>query len=119
MGDRVVVLFKDQGGYAPGVYLHWLGHAVFDILKEATPRLRKGDAGYSAARFCGAACARNPEVNYGIGLVEAPSADVDWEKYSPGDRGVVVVDCDTGNVEHVCGYKDEEVPAPKSLALVD
>jgi hypothetical protein len=60
MGDRVVVVFKDKGnpnGVA-ALYAHWLGDAVVDVLVDAAPSMRKGDASYAAARAVAAVCER-------------------------------------------------------------
>lgn len=116
MGDRVIVLFKDSTGFAPGVYGHWLGGAIGAVLRDAASTLRKNDPGYSAARMCAAMCER-ASGNSGVGLVDAPQGEPDWEKYSHGDRGVVVVDCETGAVEQMCGYAADEDPLPKKLDM--
>src|SRR5437588_4484632 len=55
MGDRVIVVMKDGDSYSPGVYLHWGGSGIIDLLQRAAPRMRAGDASYASARFCGVA----------------------------------------------------------------
>jgi hypothetical protein len=100
MGERAIVLFKDEDSYAPGVYLHWHGDDVPAWLKEAGPSLRAGDAGYAAARFA-QFCGNRIEGSLSLGLTAAPTEEEreDWEDYSPGDHGVFVVDCESGKVE--------------------
>lgn len=110
MGDRAVVVFTDDEGetYSPGVYLHWNGGQVPDLLKKALPRMRTGDAGYSAARFCGVAH-ENIEGALSLGLVDAPERDAGskefpWAEYSHGDAGVFLVDVNTWKVDVKEGY---------------
>lgn len=106
MGNRAVVVFKDSGGYAPAVYLHWAGAEIAELLKEAAPVMRHADASYSAARFCGVCHSHSPNRNIGLGLIEAPKdmAEVQSEGYSHGDAGVFEVDCETACVNAYNGY---------------
>jgi hypothetical protein len=94
MGSRAVVVFVDGDKTSPGIYLHWDGHKVQELLEAALPRLRHGDAGYSAARFCGVCHERIPG-NLSLGLVDAPSRD-DSGGY---DHGVFYVDVRTWEVD--------------------
>ncbi len=120
MGDRVIVLMKDQRGYSPGVYMHWGGAHVLAFLEKAASRMRKGDASYAAARFCGVV---HGEIsgNLSLGLLPAPATngiqEIDWKTYSHGDAGVVVVDVDTGNIVAHAGYLAEELKGQRHLAL--
>jgi hypothetical protein len=100
MGCRAVITFVDRNGYSPAVYLHNAGWRVKQLLTAAAPHLRRGDAGYSAARFCGY-CHTQMEGNTGLGLIAAPKAagpDFNWSAYSHGDNGVFIVNVDTGAV---------------------
>lgn len=52
MGDRVVVTFtNDNLHYSPGVYMHDMGSEAHTLIEQAAPMMRRGDTGYSAARF--------------------------------------------------------------------
>ena len=54
MGDRAIVRFPDPHlGGGVEVYLHHDANNVPQWLKDAAPRMRKGDASYAAARFIG------------------------------------------------------------------
>lgn len=106
MGDRAIVYFKSgSSDAAPGVYLHWDGHKVKQLLEEAIPRMRSGDPGYSAARFCGV-CHENIEGNRSLGLLCPPP---DFEENtlkagSHGDAGLFLVDVDTWEARCYGGY---------------
>lgn len=106
MGDRAVVVFRSAEDYSPGIYLHWDGYRVAELLEAATPRLRQGDAPYSAARFCGA-CHEHIPGNLSLGLLSPPVVaegavrpDFSFYGYGHGDEGVFVVDVATFVVEH-------------------
>ena len=107
MSNCAVVVFKSQDtDYSPGIYLHWSGEEVVKLLKTAAPRLRKGDAGYAAARFCGV-CHESIRGNYSLGLLAPPHPAViqseGWGSYGHGDAGVAVVNVDTGVVKFFAG----------------
>lgn len=101
MGDRAFVVCKSGEDYAPAVYLHWDGSHVPQLLKEAAPRMRKGDQHYAAARFCGH-CHEQIKGGLSPGILPPPKPDdngkIDWDAYADGDNGVFVVDVDTGQV---------------------
>jgi hypothetical protein len=104
MGDRAIVVFTSGEGekadYSPGVYVHWSGSAIPEMLKKAAPSLRKGDPSYAAARFCGF-CHTMLEGSLGLGLFDAPTKEDiadNFQDYSHGDNGVFIVDIDTGKV---------------------
>lgn len=109
----MVVTFRNGDEYSPGVYLHWGASDVFNCLIGALPRLRAGDPGYSAARFCGVIHAEL-SGNTGIGLLNVPTADDiqgGFTEYTHGDGGVIVVDTVTGDVSCHAGYwTDQEHP---------
>lgn len=99
MGNRVIVRFDDDRPRA-GVYLHWDGDKALDWLREAAPRMRKGDASYAAARFCGV-CHEKIEGGLSLGLMgpeECTPEIAEWQ-----DNGMLIVDCQTGRVKHVYG----------------
>ena len=100
MGDRAIVRFDDADGPVAGVYLHWYGDQVIAWLREAAPRMRKGDAGYAAARFCGLAHERI-EGGLSLGLMRPDDCTPEAAKWQ--DNGMYVVDCRTGRVQHVWG----------------
>lgn len=105
MGDRVLVAFTDDDGtsYSPAVYMHWGGSDAADMIKAAVPHMRRGDALYAAARFCGECHKQLPGVT-GLGLMAGPDAGADWDEYSHGDAGVYLVDVNTGKVDARGGY---------------
>lgn len=101
MGDRSITVFKNGDHYSPGVYLHLRGTETPGYIKTASSRFRAGDAGYSAARFCGY-CHTKIDDNTGLGLLPPPpdgdKTDWSFDGYGPGDAGVFVVDVNTGKV---------------------
>jgi hypothetical protein len=102
MGDRAVVVFVTDDEISPGVYLHWHGSDALDFLRAASPRLRRSDPGYSAARFCGF-CHTQIEGNLSLGLIDAPTTEDfkdSFETYSPGNSGVFIVNCNSFKVTH-------------------
>ncbi|OGS32994.1 MAG: hypothetical protein A2218_10435 [Elusimicrobia bacterium RIFOXYA2_FULL_53_38] len=94
MGSRAAVVFVDGDKTSPGIYLHWDGHQVQGLLEEALPRLRRGDVGYSAARFCGV-CHERISGNLSLGLIAPPSRD-DSDVFN---HGVFYVNVRTWEVE--------------------
>jgi hypothetical protein len=102
MGDRSITVFKINDYYSPGIYLHWNGTETLEWIQASVGQLRRGDVGYSAARFCGF-CHEQIKGNLSLGLVQAPdpsAEDFDWDYWGPGDNGVFEVDCKTGEVTH-------------------
>lgn len=103
MGNRAIVKFvsstrddladtANAAGFA--VYQHWGADDVRAWLKEAAPSLRKGDAGYAAARWVGFLCQHKLPLDrdgrgYSVGMVA--------EAHDP-ENGLYVVDVDTGKV---------------------
>lgn len=106
MGDRAIVRFDDERGPVAGVYLHWHGECVADWLNEAAPRMRKGDGGYAAARFCGYA---HNQIDGGLSLGLMRPQECTPETAQWQDNGMHIVDCCTGQVRHVMGPDDEGV----------
>lgn len=51
MGDRATIYFHGAGYETAGVYLHWDGSRVVELLEAAQPRMRISDPSYAAARF--------------------------------------------------------------------
>lgn len=100
MGDRAIVRFDDADGPVCGVYLHWHGYRALGWLREAAPRMRKGDASYAAARFCGLAHERI-EGGLSLGIMHPDRCTPETAEWQ--DRGMYIVDCNTGRVKHVHG----------------
>lgn len=111
MGDRAMVFVEGAcGDLAPcGMYLHWGGSVVIDIISAAVKRMRKGDPGYSMARLIG--CAHGKIAgNLSLGVVQASktNSERDFVRTSPGDAGVAVYNCSTGRVRLFGGYLADE-----------
>ncbi len=124
MGDRAIVVFYEKHRdneyrFSPGVYLHWGGSEVHSLLQEALPRMRRGDASYSAARFCGV-CHENIDGNLSLGLLPAPSSweEATSESYSHGDAGVFLVDVQTWVVRCFNGYGFEPLGAADAVGAL-
>jgi hypothetical protein len=100
MGNRVIVRFDGSAGPVAGVYLHWYGSDALAWLREAAPGLRKGDAGYAAARFCGFCHER---ISGGLSLGLLRPEDCNAESAGWQDNGMYIVDCTSGQVKHVRG----------------
>lgn len=127
MGDRATLLVTDSGGTQPicGIYLHWHASDVPRLLPLAFKRMRGGDVGYSTARLIGVL---HEEIlgNLSLGVQppppdsdEAPwSSDAVLQAYSPGDGGVVVINCSTGEVRCTGGYLGREWHPPGVSDLV-
>lgn len=119
MGDRVIVVCKEGSIYSPGVYLHDGGSQVKDLLIKAAPYMRRGDCSYAVARFCGAC---HEELNsdvLGMGVLNGPTKeDVknNFENYSQGDAGVVIIDVEHGKVKAFEGYLEKETFPTLELA---
>lgn len=124
MGDRAIVVFTDdncEGEYSPGVYVHNSGYRIAELIREFAPAMRRGDAGYSAARFCGELHECIPG-KLGLGLVPGPGKPQsydDWKKYSHGDAGVFVVNVSNGDVATYGGYGQPFVVPPDSFGVED
>lgn len=127
MGDRAFVIFRDKYRISPGVYLHWHGDAVPEILRELAEYMqgRHGDAQYAAARYTGI-CHRRISGNLSLGIVPNSLRHADLgdasvlEAMSPGNAGVVVVDTDDFTWKAHGGYLAGHHPAqaPPPLVLV-
>jgi hypothetical protein len=96
MGSRAVFVCHENGEeFSPGIYIHWGGDEALDLLRRAAPHMCMYDASEAAARLCGFLHGEIPGA-HGVALwpPPQPGADgsVDWERYSPGDWGVVAVD---------------------------
>jgi hypothetical protein len=105
MGDRALILFKNQDTVSPTVYLHWNGSDVplFICRLSILMADRRNDPSYAAARFIGLAHEDIPG-NLSLGVMETPEelrqAVLDNDAnviadFSHGDSGVVVVDTAT------------------------
>lgn len=101
MGNRAIIRFPDRQaseelGYAVGVevYLHWDADDVIDWLKEAAPRMRKGDGAYAAARFVGLC---HEKIPGGLSLGIMPLGMCNY-------GAIFSVDCLTGKVKVPSGF---------------
>lgn len=105
MGDRAIIYFQNRGIFSPGIYLHSDGSDAPDWIRAAMPHLRRGDAGYSAARFCGC-CHAWIDGNMGLGLVDPPTeADIKNKFKDNEHEPTFLVDMDTGQVSGFGGAK--------------
>lgn len=99
MGDRACVIFFDDTGVSPTVYLHWHGSTVPVWLDHLKSRMatRYGDAAYAAARFVGI-CHGSISGNLSLGISSNDFSLADllskdrMDEASPGNAGIVVVD---------------------------
>lgn len=111
MGDRSITIVKAGANIAAcGVYTHWRGEESVSDLKDAIPRMRANDPDYSAARLIGELHAKM-EGNSGLGVVPPP-ADLKPEtlkEYTHGDAGVLVYDCETGELSAYAGYQERKL----------
>ena len=111
MGDRVIFVCQDHSGEcSPGVYMHVGGEGALDLLQEAASQMRANDIGNAAAGLCGFICSIIPDAaatGY-VSLLDPPQRSIDgfidWDMYSPGDAGVVVINVDDGSVTCHAGY---------------
>lgn len=98
MGDRAIVVFQRGDLFSPGIYLHSNGSDAPDWIRAAVPHLRRGDAEYSAARFCGC-CHAWIDGNTGLGLLPPPDKDdvrTGFDMYT--DDALFIVCMETGQV---------------------
>jgi hypothetical protein len=99
MGSRAVFVCHENGeNYTPGIYIHWGGTEALELLEKAAPRMNMYDAREAAARLCGFLTEQPPGTT-GLALLPPPArrhdGTIDWDKYSPGDAGVIAIDvCD-------------------------
>lgn len=101
MGNRAIIRFPDAAlsaecGRPMGVevYLHWHADDVKAWLKEAAPRMRKGDGSYAAARFVGLC---HEKIKGGLSLGIMPLG-------TTFDGVIFSVDCTTGKVKVPQGF---------------
>jgi len=115
MGDRAIIYVRHGNDWAvAGVYTHWSGSFIKEILEEAAPVMRKGDPDYAMARLIGVIHNRLDGA-LSLGLVGYPTTKPphssttyntveQWERWSPGDAGIFIVDTATGKVDTHGGY---------------
>lgn len=115
MGDRVLVGFKSGGDYSPTIYMHWAGSDAAKMIADAQHLMRKGDASYAAAQFCGYAASKISSTT-GLGLLDALDGTKGLADQSHGDAGVYVVDVDTGEVSHGGGYGEPFQMKPENFS---
>jgi hypothetical protein len=107
MGDRVIFVCHSGGkDHTAGVYVNGGGSEALDSLREAAPRMSR-DPESAIARLCGV-LHEMIVGNVFLRIIPPPQPEpdgsIDWEKYSHGDAGVLLIDVDTGRVECVAGY---------------
>ena len=98
MGNRVIVRFDDNSGPRFGVYLHWHGDEAVEWLNEAAHTMRRGDAGYAAARFVGYCCS---QISGGLSICMMDVSECTDETAQWQDNGMLIVDVNDGEVRHV------------------
>lgn len=115
MGDRVVahVFSRESWRIGPAVYLHWGARGFPRLVDALRARMddRRGDVSYASARLIGLAHESIPG-NLSLGTWNAPHAGnpvecweaITSEDYSPGDGGVVLIDCGDFSVYACHGY---------------
>lgn len=98
MGNRSHVIFHDQHGYSPAVYLHWNGgpESVYAFLDELRVRGGWHDSRYACARFTqlvGELFDGDGQGFLSLGVTNGPKSDsVDaLTPYDHGDNGVFLV----------------------------
>jgi hypothetical protein len=108
VGDRVVFVCHENGEeYSPGIYIHWGGREALDLLRRAASRMNMYDASEASARLCGFL---HDQISGSTGIallappVIGPDGDVDWDQYSPGDAGVIVIDVLEARAQCFAGY---------------
>lgn len=106
MGERAIVRFEDAQGVTCGIYLHWHGEEARDWLIDAAPTMRRGDASYAAARFCGY-CHNRISGRLSLGIL--PPEQCEDRVAAVQDHGMLVVNCDTGVVRHIYGGAGPEM----------
>ena len=129
MGDRAVVVFDDYKPEAVGLYVHWMGSDVPDLVDRLRElmlpsaagvpawRARHGDPQYALARLAYVACARNPEDNSGVGIGRCRDLDCDNI-----DNGVYVVESRGYTITeryHVCEHSRPEGPGWSQVEVDD
>lgn len=103
MGERAQIYFTDGRKIGPGIYLHWNGPDVAELLLETKNHMkgREGDLDYTTARFIGI-CHEAIPGNLSLGVSNAQSDG--WWNHSPGDAGAFLVNVNTWTVECADGY---------------
>jgi hypothetical protein len=113
MGSRAIFVCHENGEeYSPGIYIHWGGAEALDLLKRAAPRMYMYDAHEAAARLCGFLHEQLCGVR-GLAICSppepGPDGDIDWNAYSPGDWGVIVIDVVEAKAECFAGSLEGQV----------
>jgi len=117
MSDKATFVFKQGDTYSSGVHIHIFGSNAVELLREGAPHLRMGNAAYSCARFAGFLHTKI-SGRLGLGIDPPPKPEDianDFWDFNPGDKGVFVVDVETGEVTNFCLY--EEPVAPFKLTI--
>lgn len=123
MGDRGVILVTDNYHPVPicGIYVHWSGGRIPDILKKAGPKMRRSDSSYAIARLCGVIHDESPDRVTGLGILPPPEnmEEDTLDEYGPGDAGIAIVNGETGHVDFCFGYLSDEYQDGIDIKLSD
>ena len=114
MGDRVLyqVVSKDRREFSPVVYCHWSGRhwqSVVELLKQQMGD-RRNNVDYAAARLVEIA-AKFEGSGHSIGLGIWNAVNILTSEDSHGDRGIVLIDADTFEVERFGHYDGVTYPS--------
>ena len=97
MGDRALIIIKDNAEYSPAIYLHQHGGYAANYIEElaAIMKDRGSDVHYATARLAGI-CHTRIEGNTGLGIfaIDEEAVRENPSSASYGDRGVFIVDAD-------------------------
>jgi len=118
MGDRALIIFKNESEVSPTVYLHWAGAMVPDYIADLAARAHPQGLSpdYAAARFIGIAHEDTPGT-LSLGVQQTPpemvtailgNDDEAMADFSHGDAGLVIVSTKDYSWEAHGGYLAEE-----------
>jgi hypothetical protein len=131
MGDRAIVQFHNESELGPGVYLHWQGSNVGELLKKTRELMltRSGSVEYITARFIYFACANDSGSPLSIGVFNQKNEKnikdfINHDEHnadSPGDAGYFLVNCTEWTVKYYDGYGfgGEEVDEGSELYIAE
>jgi hypothetical protein len=125
MGDRAKIVCKSVFKASPTIYVHWLGNRVQEILTEAWPDMRHGDSTYASAALCAAfvrhGMTGSKPYQISVGLYPPPEnltpGYLLGHDFNPGDRGVFIVDVDSGLVEIFDPHPEPNAPTSFQLPM--
>lgn len=115
MGDRAIFYVKEA---KCAVFIHTGGKDAVESLKAAIPKMRWDDPDASTARLIGVLAAKAGPEPHDLIIVEKPTAGQAAEfytGYSKGDAGVLIYDCNNGELCCYAGYLSDQSPNPIQL----